>query len=209
MNNQKLQTKLEEALSGKHDGMFADVLSKIHCMSRARVYAVLNAVVSSMDYDDLYLEVGTYQGGSLISALLGNEARAIGVDNFNEFKETNTYERTQSNLEAFGVGDRAVLRSMSYQEFFASVPADFKVAVYYYDGQHDYPGQLAGMEAAWHHLRPGSMILVDDYIYPEVSQAVNQFVANYIHQVQFQFVMLPTEGLDETWWNGVVVLKVV
>ena len=209
MDNRKLKIFLEEALSGKHDHRFEKVLSTIHCMSRARVYAVLNAVVSSMDYDDLYLEVGTYQGGSLISALLGNDARAIGVDSFHEFQETNNFERTQSNLEAFGVGDRAVLRNMSYEEFFASVPADFKVDVYYYDGQHDYPGQLAGMEAAWDHLHPGSMILVDDYIYPEVSRAVNQFVSNHIHNIQFQFVMLPTEQLDETWWNGVVVLKVI
>jgi cephalosporin hydroxylase len=187
--------------------MFDDVLASVHCMSRPRVYAVLNACVSAMDPGELYVEVGTYQGGSLISALRDNDARAVGVDSFGEFQTTNNQETTLKNLETYGVLPRVALHNMGFQEYFALVPADFRIQVYYYDGAHDYETQLAGMEAAWPFLQKGSIVLVDDYSYSEVSRAVNQFVANHIDQIKFQFVMLPIENVDETWWNGCVVMR--
>jgi len=208
MNYSKLKSMLEDVLAGHRDRFFEPVLAGMHCMSRPRVYAVLNACVSAMDPGELYVEVGTYQGGSLISALLGNEARAIGVDSFGEFKQTNNYEITTNHLSAFGVLDRVTLHNMRFQEyFFAHHPVDRKIQVYYYDGAHDYQTQLAGMEAAWDFLQKGSILLVDDYTYPEVSRAINQFVANHVDQVKFQFVMLPIENVDDTWWNGCVVLR--
>lgn len=207
MNYQDLQNRLESVLAGRRDQQFDDVLSSLHCMSKPRVYAVLNACVSAMDPGELYVEVGTYQGGSLISALRDNDARAIGVDSFEEFTQTNNYATTRANLDRFGMGDRARLRDLTFQTFFEQLPADFRIQVYYYDGAHDYETQLAGMEAGWPFLQKGSLILVDDYTYPEVSRAVNQFVANHINQIKFQFVMLPNENTDETWWNGCVVMR--
>jgi len=209
MNFQKLQEQIQEALLGKHDHKFNDVLKSLHCMSRPRVYAVLNACVSAMDPGEMYVEVGTYQGGSLISALRDNDARAIGVDSFGEFTQTNSLEITSRNLQTFGVLDRVTLHNMDFKEYFAQCPADLKIQVYYYDGEHNFEGQLAGMEAGWRFLQKGSLILVDDYTYGEVSRAVHQFVANHIDQVKFQFVMLPTDNTDETWWNGVCVLRVI
>jgi predicted O-methyltransferase YrrM len=209
MNYQKLHERMEAVLAGDFDHEYDEVLQALHCMSRGRVYAVINAVVSSMESSGLYVEVGTFQGGSLISALLGNKSRAIGVDSFSEFQQTNNYEQTLGNLEKFGVADRVTLKNMSYQEFFAGAPSDLIINVYYYDGEHNAEGQYQGMEAAWSHLRPGSLIIVDDYSYREVNNAVNRFVANHINHVQFVFVMCPFKELDEVYWNGVVVMKVL
>lgn len=209
MNYAKLKEMLQEVLAGRHDERFAGVVSTLHCMSTPRVYAVINVAVSCMEPNELYVEVGTYQGGSLISALLGNSARAMGIDSFGEFKDTNSLERTVGNLEKFGISDRVEFHNMGFAEFFASRPAEFRIQVYYYDGAHDYETQLAGMEASWPFLSPGSLIIVDDYTYREVARAVNQFVANHIDHVKFQFVMLPTEDFDPIWWNGCLVMKVV
>jgi predicted O-methyltransferase YrrM len=211
MNYRKLRTELEDVLAGKHDRLFMDVINSVHCMSRPRVYAVINAIVSCMDEGEVYLEVGTYQGGSLISALLNNSSRAIGVDAFSEFKDTNNFERTRKNLIDFGVSDRVVLHNKTYQQFFSELPAEAKFQVYYYDGQHDYEGQLAGMETAWNFLQPGSLILVDDYSYREVREAVTQFLYNHQEHIGVQFVMAPMgdfENVGEIWWNGCVVLRV-
>jgi protein O-GlcNAc transferase len=212
MNYNKLRTELEDVLAGKHDARFAEVLSHLHCMSTARVYAVINAVVSCMDPGEIYVEIGTYQGGSLISALLGNNAQAVGVDSFHEFTATNSKAITRHNLEAFGMSDRVALFDMRYQDYFGSVSTDFKIAVYNYDGEHGYEPQLAGMEAAWSHLRKGSVIIVDDYFYPEVTRAVNQFIANHVDRVK---VLLIVDSLNETnapdpvWWNGIICLRVI
>lgn len=208
MNYKKLKIALDEVLDGKHDAKFEEVIGSIHCMSRARVYAVINAVVSSMDPDEVYVEVGTYQGGSIISALLHNDASAIGVDSFGEFKDTNSMERTMENLLRFGVQARVGMLNMGYQKFFSEVDPRINIGAYYYDGEHNYEGQLAGMEAAWPYLHPGSIVMVDDLIYPEVSRAVNQFIANHVNNLKFTFVILPTESIDPVWWNGVCVLQV-
>jgi len=209
MNYPKLKALLEAVLAGKNDFLFDHILSQIHCMSRPRVYGVINAIVSSMEAGELYVEVGTYQGGSLISALLGNEANAIGIDSFAEFQTTNNFEQTLNNLVKFGVVNRASLKNMSYQEFFADVPTDFRIAVYYYDGEHNYEGQLAGMEAGWPFLSPGSIIIVDDFLYPEVNRAVNQFIANHKDKVKILIAMDSMNDVDSVWWNGVLALRVL
>lgn len=209
MDYKKLTEALTNAIAGIYDADFLPVIESIHCMSRPRVYAVLNAIVSSMDPDEIYTECGTYQGGSLVSALLGNQAKAIAMDSFEEFTQTNSYEMTRSNLEKFGVLDRVQLLNTNFQDFFAGLPHGFKIQTYYYDGAHGYEVQLAGMEAAWKFLQKGSIIVVDDYIYREVRLAVNQFVANHINEVAFLTMFNPVHPTDETWWNGICVLQVV
>lgn len=208
MNFTKLTTVLTDAVAGVYDADFLPVISNLHCMSTPRVYAILNAIVSCMDPEEFYLEVGTYQGGSLISALLGNTARAIGVDSFEEFTQTNNFDLTRSNLDRFGIGDRATLVNANFRSFFASFAMKHdRIGVYYYDGAHGYEVQLAGMEAAWQFLSPGALIVVDDFSYPEVQLAVNQFIANHINDIKPLFVFDPIHSTDETWWNGCVVLR--
>lgn len=209
MNYLKLRDDLEQVLAGKKDGLFTHIVDGVHCMSRPRVYAVINAIVSAMNPGEIYLEVGTYQGGSLIAALANNEAQAIGVDSFSEFTETNSLEITRGNLDRFGVGNRVDLKNMGFKEFFAQVDPGFRAAVYYYDGAHDYETQLAGLEAAWPFLQTDSLIIVDDYTYPEVIRSINQFVANHIDRVKFQFVVAVLQNNDEIYWNGIVVLRVI
>jgi protein O-GlcNAc transferase len=210
MDLQKLKTRINEVLAGQHDAEFLDIVNGVHCMSTPRVYAVINALVSAMEPGEIYCEVGCYQGGSMIAALRNNEAQAIGVDSFGEFQATNNAAQTQANFERFGVAQRVVLRDLDYQTFFSQAGADFKIQVYYYDGAHGYDVQLAGMEAGWPFLRPGSFIVVDDFSYSDVMRAVNQFVANHIDRVSFHLVVATeaTNPPDSTWWNGVVVLEV-
>jgi predicted O-methyltransferase YrrM len=209
VNYQKLQIEFEEVLAGKRDHLFKDVISTIHCMSRPRVYAVLNAIVSCMDAGELYLEVGCFQGGSLISALLNNETRAIGVDNFAEFQGTNSIERTTENLAKFGISNRVEFCNADYKDFFAKLADDFKIQTYFYDGAHAYEPQLDGMEIAWKHLQSGSIIIVDDFLYPEVNRAINQFIANHIDKVKVLLIVDSMNDCDPVWWNGVCVLRVL
>lgn len=209
MDYKKMQERLTEVLAGEHDHEFEDIISSIHCMSRARVYAVINAIVSAMEPGELYVETGCYQGGSMIAALRNNDAQAIAVDSFGEFQTTNSAAQTRANFERFGVSNRVVLRDMDFKTFFAQLPTDFKIQTYFYDGQHDYEGQLAGMEAGWPYLHSGSIILVDDFLYPEVNRAVNQFISNHIDRVKILIAIDSMQDVDPIWWNGVLVMRVL
>jgi predicted O-methyltransferase YrrM len=208
MNYLLLNQLMNEVLRGEHDARFQPVIDSIHCMSRPRVYAVLNAILASMDVGETYLEVGTYQGGSLVSATLGNpHVRAVGVDSFEEFQETNNFQITQDNLNKFGVSQHVTLHNMSFYKYFEMLHPMAQIQVYYYDGAHGYEVQLEGMEAAWKFLAPDALIVVDDYTYPEVVRAVNQFMANHLHKVKPMFVFSVPENNDPVWWNGAVVLQ--
>jgi predicted O-methyltransferase YrrM len=209
MDYTKFRKQLDEVLRGEHDERFENVIKSIHCMSRPRLYALLNAIVSSMEPGEIYTEVGTYQGGSLISALLGNDAHAVGVDNFAEFSTTNSYSRTLANLVHFGVDDRVTLLNMGYAEYFASLDPETKIDVYYYDGAHGYEPQLAGMEAGWPFLKPGSVVIADDFLYPEVNRAINQFITNHAEHVKILFAIDSLNDCDETYWNGIFALRVI
>lgn len=209
MNYTKLTALLESVLAGRNDHIFDHIFAQVHCMSRPRVYAVLNAIVSSMDAGELYVEVGTYQGGSLIAALQGNDAEAVGVDSFTEFQGTNNFDLTSANLKRFFVTPRASLLNTTYQKFFADLPKDFKIQVYNYDGAHDYESQLAGIGAAWSFLQAGSLIIVDDFLYPGVNRAVNQFIADHVDRVKVLLMVDSMNDCDLVWWNGVCVLRVL
>ena len=205
----KLRQGIDEVLAGKRDEWFDDIPKRIHCMSTPRVYALINAIVRSMEPGENYVEIGTYQGGSMIAALRGHENKAIGVDSFAEFQTTNNAAQTQANFEVFGVADRVTLKEMDYKTFFAQVGPDFKMQVYNYDGSHAYEEQLAGIEAGWPFLKSGSIIIVDDFLYPEVNRAINQFIANHIDQVKILVAIDSMQETDKTWWNGVMILRVL
>jgi len=210
MDYQKLKTRLAEVLAGRHDEEFTDIIQGVHCMSTPRVYAVINAIVSAMEPGEIYTEVGCYQGGSMIAALRNNEAQAVGVDSFGEFKATNNAAQTQANFERFGVGGRVMLRDMDYKTFFSQARDDFKIQVYFYDGQHDYEGQLAGMEAGWPFLKSGSVIIVDDFSYKEVNRAINQFITNHADKIKVLVALdALNDGTDDVWWNGIFCMKVL
>ncbi len=208
MDYQKMHAIIEDVLHGKKDTAFDDLRAKVHCMGAPRVYGIINAVVSAMEPGEIYLEVGTYQGGSLIAALRDNQSIAVGVDSFTEFQTTNGFERTKKNIQDFGIADRVTFENMPFAQFFAQVAPGFVAQVYYYDGGHDYETQLAGMEAGWPYLRPGSIVLVDDYSYTEVARAINQFVENHKNNLRFEFVMSSPRDMDALWWNGAVVMRV-
>lgn len=208
MNKKKLAQMMIAAMNGQNDEPFEKVLKGLHCMSTPRLYSILNACVSSLEPGELYVEVGCYQGGSIISALLGNETKAIAVDSFDQFTGTNSAAITKANFSKFDVAERVELYDQPFQEFFANLDKAIKIQVYNYDGAHDEETQLEGMEAAWPFLHKGSLILVDDYSYPEVSRAVARFVSNHAYEIQFLFVWLPEDNQDKVWWNGVVVLRV-
>lgn len=210
MNFQKLNQLMNEVLHGDHDARFQPVIESIHSMSRPRVYAVLNAILASMNEGEMYLEVGCYQGGSLVSATLGNpHVRAVGVDSFEEFKDTNSYEITLHNLEKFGVSNHVLLHNMSFQKYFEMLHPIAQIQTYYYDGAHGYEVQLEGMEAAWKFLAQDALIVIDDFTYSEVIRAVNQFMSNHLHKVKPLFVFSVPENSDPIWWNGAVVLQVM
>lgn len=64
---------------------FQPIINSVQTTTTANSMQLLNFAVECMSPDEVYGEIGCFQGGSLIAALLNNpEITACGVDDFSE-----------------------------------------------------------------------------------------------------------------------------
>ena len=185
------------------------VVDGLHVMARPRFMAVMNQLACCMNGDEVYMEVGCYQGGSLIGTLLDNNVKAVAVESFIWWPEKNTPAILEENLTKFGVRDRVTVHAMDYHEYFKK-SGQPKIGLYYYDGDHVEEATLAGLEAAWPFISPDNgMIVLDDTFYQCVNWGINRFIGNHAHEVQIVCAVSPYHDYHPDWWNGTVFLQKV
>lgn len=160
----------------------ADGLSGI---SGAKTVGLLQRLVGLFDgRDDIcYLEVGVFQGLTLIStALEAPRLACFGIDNF-------------ATLDPGGVNLGVVRDRMSKfattnahlinDDFEVALEAldrhigDRKVGVYFVDGPHDYRSQLICLTLAKRYLADDAVIVIDDANYPDVRWSTRDFLLGH------------------------------
>jgi predicted O-methyltransferase YrrM len=123
---------------------------------------ILNfAVGECMEPDEIYLEIGTYAGRSLIGALKNNAARAQAIDNF--WDNDQLKPAFEANIKSFGVADRVSLYNGNAEDFDLLIP---RVGVYLYDANHDRGYTHFNLEKFKHYLSDEAIIIVDDIKIP-------------------------------------------
>ena len=164
----------------------------------------------------LYVEVGVYYGLSLFS--VANAApgmQVCGIENF----------CLDKNAKSFVLDyiERKKLKNISiYVEDFETCMnknEDFKtkkIALYFYDGAHDYRSQLLGLMLAKKYFCSSVVIVIDDANYNHVRQANRDFLLlNPEYKLLFEAYTgfhpahmnaQELEEAKETYWNGINVL---
>ena len=135
------------------------------------------------DRDGCYLEIGVFQGLTLVSsALAAPNQQCFGIDNFRILDPGGVNKGiVEQRLETFGV-QNASLINMDFEAALASFPdlsGNQPVAVYFVDGPHDYRSQLVCLLAAKPLLADEAVIVVDDANYPAVRQASYDFLNSH------------------------------
>jgi len=202
----------EETIRPKNN-YFQPVKSQIRCMTTVNVMQLLNFAVSCMEIDEVYCEVGTFQGGTLVGSLLGHPAQiAYAVDNFSLFDTIGeNFKILENNLSKFGLTNQVIFNNSSMEEFFINLEqvkmTTKKFGVYLYDGAHDYQSQLSGLMLAKPFLAKQALIVVDDTNWADVTEANKEFIDTH-HQCEL-LLDLPTAvvGCERTFWNGIQVLS--
>ena len=193
------------------DSRFADLLKKINGMTTQNVLALLNLSVRYLEEDEVYLEVGTYQGAMICGAMLDApnlplNPKGIAIDNFSEFDHGNNQERFLANIKAEGLGRTAYLINHDFRHYFNSNMLEYpaKIGVYVYDGAHDYESQYEGLDLAIPHFADNALIIVDDTNELDCKIANQDFMAK--HPECQKVLDFPTLGNGHhTWWNGIQV----
>jgi hypothetical protein len=184
------------------------VLGRVRGMTSPNVLQLLNAAVGLLEEGEVYLEVGCFQGATLIGALLEHPSRrAYAVDNFSEFdRDGQNHRRLLDNLTAFRLDRQVGFHNQPFEEFFLDRRTDgTRVGVYFYDGAHDYRSQLLGLLLAVPLLAGRALVVVDDSNCAAVKQATWDFLAAF--PPCRLLLDLPTPGNGHpSFWNGLFVL---
>lgn len=167
-----------------------------------------------------YLEIGVFQGLSLISVAnaLSNE-RAFGIDNFSQFDKDHKNQNMVLERMALNNIKNAVLINLDFEDGLMSLGdyiQDSRIGLYFVDGPHDYRSQLLCLELIKPYLSKNAFIVVDDSNYRHVRQANHDFLIN---NPEFKLLYEAyTDAHPATmnekrrkdavngWWNGINII---
>jgi protein O-GlcNAc transferase len=155
--------------------------------------------------EESYVEVGTFRGTSLISALRENDGLdAVAIDDFS-FRD-GSREQLDANLERFGLGGRPTVLEGDFEEVLrGDALAGRRVGVYYYDAGHTYEQQLAGLRLIEPHLADEALLIVDDSDWERVDRADRDYLASQ-PRARLLFDIPGDEKGFPHWWKGVHVI---
>ena len=151
-----------------------------------------------------YLEIGTWKGSSVCSAMVGNKATVVCIDNclqndflinFNTFKGENNaifIENDCFNVDVF------------------TLP---KFNVYMYDGDHTSESHYKALIHFYDCLDDTFIYIVDDWNDKRVRDGTIQAIENlnletiYENEIRLTYdnTHTPAEEASQTWWNGIYV----
>ena len=174
---------------------------------------LLQIAYSCLPENECYLEIGTASGKSLISAMLGNPPRqVVACDNFSHFEEFNSLVQLRENLVKYGLDQKVIFYDADFMDVLNKGKVSQPVGLYFYDAEHSFAGQDAGIKRAEHLLADESLVIVDDWRYAADSGSrakagTNEAIAESIHKWTMMYELPARRNGDlEMWWNGVGIL---
>ncbi|OCQ89576.1 hypothetical protein BCD67_13335 [Oscillatoriales cyanobacterium USR001] len=187
---------------------FQQIINQVETTTTANVMQLLNLAVESMPRDEIYCEIGTFQGGSLIAAMLNHpEYTAYTVDNFSEFDPfADNFDNLAENLSKFNLTEQVLFCHQDFEEFFSNLremESSDKIGVYFYDASQDYRSQFLALLLAKPFFAEQSIIILNNSNSAAARQANWDFIAaNPECQLLLDF---STPELTNSW-NGLQVL---
>jgi hypothetical protein len=179
-------------------------LLTVRRMSRFANAALLNLAVRRMPAEQVFVNVGVWNGFTMLAAMAGNDEKACcGVDNFSEFGGPK-----EAFLERFTSRRSAAHRffDMDYVDFFAA-GLDRPLAVYLYDGEHGFENQYRGLMVADPFFAEDAVIVVDDTNLDRARDATLRFAEDSRHEWEVVYDQRTAGIRHPTLWNGLMVLQ--
>lgn len=109
------------------------------------------------------LEIGSFEGRSAVwfleNILTADDASIVCID---PFVREGAEERFDTNIERTGLSHKVTAIKGRSDEYLATMPAD-RYDLIYIDGGHDAQTVLFDAVLSWPLLRPGGLVMFDDY----------------------------------------------
>ena len=159
--------------------------------------------------DARYLEIGTWKGSSVCSAMCGNKAKVVCIDNWSEFDGPKN--EFLNNFEAFkGENDASFIEKNCYQVDISELP---KFNIYMYDGNHTEDSHYRALVHYYDCLDDMFVFIVDDWngkpVRDGTYKSLKQLNLTVLYEKEIRLTTdnthTPRPQADETWWNGIYV----
>jgi predicted O-methyltransferase YrrM len=191
-----------------------DPCPTVRGMTAPRNQRLLNLAVAHLPEGEAYLEVGVFQGKTLISALRGNPRRpAYACDNFSEFEGSSSLAVLRHNLAHHGLDDSVTFLNTDFRTALLAGSIAHQAGVYFYDGAHDEQSQYEGILLAERVLADEALVIVDDWRYaPDSGSRAEAGTLRAMADSNNNWTVLLTlparhNGDNAMWWNGVGILR--
>ena len=174
-----------------------------------------------VDKNNVYLEIGVFQGLTLLSNANANkDIKCIGIDNFSLFNEGGkNKEIVLKRKEELGLNNVELL-DMDFEDALDNLnnylEPNQKISVFFIDGAHDYRSQFISLLKIKSYLADDCIIVIDDANYPHVRQATKDFLStnkNFKLLCEAYTKAHPSNLSDEEknesikgWWNGINII---
>ena len=141
------------------------------------------AALYEEDQEVCYLEVGVFQGLTLLSVASScSKIHCYGIDDFTYFDpDGKNLSIVEQRAQKLGINNKFLVNE-DYEDALESLDkhiSNKKIGLYFVDGPHDYRSQLMCLELALPYLHKDSVIVVDDCNYPHVRQANRDFLVTH------------------------------
>lgn len=190
---------------------FQQILERVEGMTTASVMQLLNFAVDCMEPDEIYCQIGCFDGANLIGALLKHPNQmAYAVDNFSDFDPAGEgFNKLIDNLSAFGLEEQVFVCNQDWEEFLfelKTVETENKIGLYFFNAAIDYRAQILALLLVRPYLAEQALIIIGNSNRSAVKQAAWDFMAAH-PQAQTLLDWTTPEYIQCTFWNDIQILS--
>jgi hypothetical protein len=159
--------------------------------------------------DARYLEIGSWKGSSVCSAMCNNKANVVCIDNWSEFGYVK--DEFLVNFEKFKGENQAMF--IEYDSFKLDVSMLPKFNIYMYDGNHTFESHYNALLHYYNCLDDIFIYIVDDWNCNTIRDGTNKSIQDlnltilYEKEIRLTYdnSHSPQPLARDTWWNGMYV----
>jgi hypothetical protein len=194
-----LQNIVELAFENAEKGIskITDDILKMDGMSGKKTRHFYNNLLNTTDAR--YLEIGCWKGSSVCSAMCGNKATVVCIDNWSQFGGPKE-EFLINFLKYKGENNARFIEQDCFQVDITTLP---KFNIFMYDGDHASDSHNRALLHYYECLDDIFIYVVDDWIHPDIREGT------YLSIIHLNLTVLYSKEIRcecaETWWNGIFV----
>jgi hypothetical protein len=198
-----LQKHVELCIKNAEEGIskIDNVIKNMYGMTGLKTRHFYNNLLSMED--SRYLEIGTWKGSSVCSAIFKNKAKVVCIDNWSEFGGPK--DEFLKNLEyAKGENDVKFIENDCFKVDISTLD---KFNIYMYDGGHSYEEHYKALKFI-DVMDEEFIFIVDDWNWEEVRNGTLASIKDLNVRILYFFQTdIPNERLQVhdkmNWWNGI------